>query len=79
MLGVEPLRFNPNHSHSPSKYVENLQRKLCSAVYPIAITGIMNEETYDAVRFFQSARGMSRIDGVVGDSTKEMLFPMCTQ
>ena len=79
MLGVETLRFNPNHSHSPSKYVENLQRKLCSAVYPIAITGIMNEETYNAVRFFQSARGMSRIDGVVGDSTKEMLFPMCTQ
>ena len=79
MLGVEDLRYNLKHSHTATKYVENLQRQLCFEGFPVEITGVMNEETYLAVQSFQSSRKMSLRDGVVGNSTKEMLFPVCTQ
>jgi len=52
--------------------VEELQKKLNTAGYNIAIDGIFGNETLKALKAFQKQQGLT-VDGIVGDNTYEVL------
>ena len=52
--------------------VEELQTKLNTAGYNIAVDGIFGRETLKALKDFQKKQGLA-VDGIVGDNTYEVL------
>jgi peptidoglycan hydrolase-like protein with peptidoglycan-binding domain len=52
--------------------VEELQKKLNTAGYNIAVDGIFGNETLKALKAFQKQQGLT-VDGIVGDNTYEVL------
>ena len=52
--------------------VEELQKKLKTAGYNIAVDGIFGQETLKALKDFQKNQGLTA-DGIVGDNTYEVL------
>ena len=53
--------------------VTALQQQLNQLGYPCDVDGKYGEQTFEAVKAFQAANGLSRVDGIVGSETRGAL------
>ncbi|CAB9506488.1 peptidase C1A, papain [Seminavis robusta] len=63
----------PLKLHSRGVAVEQLQKGLTDAGYPVQVNGFFGKPTKQAVRSFQKDKGLKK-DGIVGQKTWEVLF-----